>query len=245
MTDSPQPLHPASIPDPGAMALFDRQWSLYRKVVDHNYLHHREFGEALHRALAERGDAPFRLLDLACGDAATTADALAGLPVRHYHGIDLSAAALQLAKTHLARLDCEVTLEQRDYLGAMQHYPRPLDVVLISLSLHHLDTGAKRELMTRVRQSLDRGGLFLVYEPASPDGENRAGYLERFEQTNRRAWSALDADEWREVWSHVRDNDLAETLASWYQLGRDAGFDRAEQLFVSADNLYRMFRFCA
>lgn len=231
------------IPDPEAMRLFERQWALYRKIVDHDYLYHREAGAAIRRALAAREAAAPRLLELACGDASMTVRALTDLPIAHYHGVDLSAAALDLAAANLERLGCDSTLDQRDYVEAMQQFDAPVDVVLISLSLHHLETDAKGELMRAARCALGADGLFLVYEPASPDGEDREGYMERFERTCHPGWSTLTAEEWRDAWDHVRENDLVETASAWLGLGQEAGFSRADPLFVSPDDLYRMFRF--
>jgi hypothetical protein len=52
-----------------SLGLFQRPWKLYRKVVDNNYLFHREAYAQLHRILVDEGVRPFRFLDIACGDA--------------------------------------------------------------------------------------------------------------------------------------------------------------------------------
>ena len=70
-----------NMPKEPPLALYQRQWKLYRKVVDHNYLFHREAYAQLHRILADEGVRPFRFLDIACGDACATADALNGTRV--------------------------------------------------------------------------------------------------------------------------------------------------------------------
>ena len=79
-------------PDEPALALFRKQWQLYRKVVDYNYLFHREAYNCLHRILVDEAIQPFRFLDVACGDASATVEALKGTQVASYHGIDLSEA---------------------------------------------------------------------------------------------------------------------------------------------------------
>ena len=87
-------------PEESALAVFQK-WQLYRKVVDNNYLFHREAYARLHQILVDEGSRPFRFLDIACGDARATAGALKGTRVAHYHGIDLSHAALDLASNAL------------------------------------------------------------------------------------------------------------------------------------------------
>jgi hypothetical protein len=123
--------------DESAAALFQQQWQLYRKFVDNNYFYHREVYGQLHRILVEEAVQPFRFLDIACGDAATV-ETLKGTRVAHYYGIDLSQAALQLASKALESLGCPVTLDHRDFVGALRDWPEPVDVAWIGLSLHHL-----------------------------------------------------------------------------------------------------------
>jgi hypothetical protein len=90
--------------DESASSLVEKQWQIYRKMVDNNYLFHREgYGEP-HRVLADDAVQPFRFLDIACGDASMTVTALRGTRIAHYHRIDLSQAARDLARRALAEL---------------------------------------------------------------------------------------------------------------------------------------------
>ncbi|MEN8167921.1 MAG: class I SAM-dependent methyltransferase [Pseudomonadota bacterium] len=104
--------------DAAALSQFQQQWATYGKLVSGNSLSHREVTRVLHATLAEHFTSPFCFLDIACGDASIMPEALRGLPVRHYHGIDLSQPALELATTNLAELPCEVDLDHRDFFEA-------------------------------------------------------------------------------------------------------------------------------
>jgi hypothetical protein len=97
--------------DEQAMQTFRHQWQVYSKLVDNDYLAHQAVRKVLHRVLLEQVNRPFRFLDLACGDAILAVAALQGTPVIHYHGIDLSAPALELARKTAAALACPVVLE--------------------------------------------------------------------------------------------------------------------------------------
>src|SRR3954453_8616703 len=97
-----------------SQAVFQQAWRIYRTLVDENYLFHREAYACLRRIPVEGARRPFRFLDIACGDATASVDALTGTAITHYHGIDLSAATLALAQSSLARLDCPVTLVHAD-----------------------------------------------------------------------------------------------------------------------------------
>src|SRR5260221_12229851 len=101
-------------PDASAQAVFHQEWQLYRTMVDHNYLYHREVYGCLRRILVNEAPKPFRFVDVACGDALEIVDVLRGTRITRYHGVDLSRAALDLASRALAGLACPATLEQRD-----------------------------------------------------------------------------------------------------------------------------------
>ena len=84
--------------DEEAMQTFRHQWQVYSKLLDNDYLSTRAVRAVLHRELVTDVNRPFRFLDLACGDARLTVAALQGTSVIHYHGIDLSAPALAMAR---------------------------------------------------------------------------------------------------------------------------------------------------
>lgn len=123
----------------------------------------------------------------------------------------------------------------------MRDRPEPADIVWIGLSLHHLPTPEERTLMREVRGAIGGRGRFLMHEPAIPDGEDRDGYLARFDQITRDSWTALTPAEWQALMTHVRSCDLPETVSSWLALGRDAGFSATEELFKAPSDLFRMF----
>jgi hypothetical protein len=66
--------------------------------------------------------------------------ALAGTQTRHYHGVDLSEPALELAANNLQDMPFEVELEHRDFVEALAGHAEPADWAWCSLSIHHLQT---------------------------------------------------------------------------------------------------------
>jgi SAM-dependent methyltransferase len=231
--------------DAAALVQFQRQWATYGKVVAGNWLSHREVGGLLHETLNETFARPFDFLDIACGDASMMKTVLAGTRIRHYHGIDLSKPALDLAAGNLEGLPFEVDLDHRDFVEAMQVRPEPADAAWCSLSIHHLSTDDKRRFMKAIRAAVGTRGIFLVYEPTRRPGEDRQGYLDRFTSTNRSRWSVLTPPEWEQILDHVVTCDFPETPAVWCELGRDAGFGEAREMFVDPTDLYRLFRYAA
>jgi SAM-dependent methyltransferase len=193
--------------------------------------------------LVDEAVQPFRFLDIACGDARATVEALKGTRVAHYHGIDLFQAALELASKALETLACPVTLDLRDFVEALRDRPEPVDVVWIGLSLHHLLAPAKLTVMRQIRGIVGDHGLFLIYEIASLDGEDRDAWLRRWERQNRPLWTALTPAEYEALTAHVRANDFPETTSRWHSLGYEAGFGKVRELFVSPRDLFRRYCF--
>ena len=223
-----------------SQAVFQQEWRIYRTLVDENYLFHREAYACLRRILVEGVRRPFRFLDVACGDATASVEALTGTAITHYHGIDLSAAALELARSALAVLDCPVTLEHADYVEALREWSEPADVVWIGLSLHHLRTAEKLEILRAIRNMLTEDGHLLVYEDTSPDGEDREGWLRRWDD-QKPLWTAYTPEGWETITAHVHAADYPETASRWVSLAHEAGFAEAREAFVAPSDLIRLY----
>jgi SAM-dependent methyltransferase len=227
---------------PSTVAVFQQDWMLYRKMVDNNFLFHREAYGRLHRVLVEEVARPFRFLDIACGDASASAGALLGTQVVAYHGIDFSTPALELAAGAVEGLACAVMLEQGDFLERVGGQRESQDVIWVGLSLHHLRTPEKLAFMRKVRSVLAGGGLFLAYENTSPDGEDRESWLRRWD-LQKPIWTAYSEEEWDAMAAHVRAADFPETVANWHALGRDSGFASVREIFAAPSDLFRMYCF--
>ena len=99
----------------------------------------------------------FAFLDIACGDAGQMKHALAGTKVNHYHCIDLSEPALELAAKNLKGVFA-VELDHRDFVEALERCPELADAAWCGLSIHHLSTEGKLELLTAIHGSTMQDG---------------------------------------------------------------------------------------
>ena len=131
-------------------------------------------------------------------------------------GIDLSQAALDLAGKALETLGCSVRFDHCDFVAALRDRPEAVDVAWIGLSLHHHLAPAKLELMREIRGIVGDHGLFLIYENAASDGEDRDAWLLRRERQHRLLWTALEPEEYEAMAAHVRANDFPETTSRWH-----------------------------
>ena len=118
-------------------------------------------------AAAAATGAPRSILDLGVGSGLTAQRVLEALPEAELLGIDASSEMLSAAES---TLDPERTRLQ---LGRLEEsLPKgPFDLVMSTLSVHHLDGPGKADLFARIAEVLDSGGRFVLGDlivPADP-----------------------------------------------------------------------------
>jgi len=220
---------------------FFNQWALYRKVVDANYLFHREAMASLSAWLDGRVVRSF--LDLGCGDASFTTEVLAGRGVERYRAVDLSPVALDLARENARRLGGGRELICGDFFEEVPRMVSMSDVVYIGLSLHHLPNDQKAEFFRSVVGCVAGGGAFVFFEPTLRVGETCDAYMRRFMHLVREDWTSLTPDEMDGVAEHVTKCDFPETLETYRAMASEAGFDGGEVIFTDSSELYTMVVF--
>jgi SAM-dependent methyltransferase len=220
--------------------LFAKGLATYQKVIKQNYLAHKEVYGVLRRVLVTEAPDNFVFLDIACGAATASAEALRGANVGRYVGIDISRPSLDLAEDALRNLGCPVDLRCQDFAHAISAWDEPVDVVWVGLSLHHLRAPEKQDFMRRIRALLSNHGLLLIWEPTCFEGEDNEGWLERFRRL-RSEWSMLTDEETAAVEDHARASDYAETSKTWMAMGHEAGFERVDELLTAPDQLTRVY----
>jgi SAM-dependent methyltransferase len=223
--------------------LFAKGLAAYQKVVNLNYMAHKEVYALLHKVLVTEAPDKFVFLDVACGTATASADALKATGIKQYIGIDISQPSLDVAREALGGLHCPVDLRCQDFVEAINAWDEPADVVWVGQSLHHLrHPGEKQDFMRRVGALLPDNGLFLIWEPTRLEGEDREGWFNRFRQL-RPEWSMVTDEEFAAFDSHQRASDYAETSATWVAMGREVGFEEADELLTVPNQLARVYRY--
>jgi ubiquinone/menaquinone biosynthesis C-methylase UbiE len=230
----------APVIDTLALEQFQRQWATYQKLVDSDILSHNAVGKLLHDTLIDEFKKPFSFLDIACGDAHRMAETLAGTQVARYRGIDLSEPALELAAGNLRDVPFEVELDHGDFIEVLR-LREPTDFAWCGLSIHHLQRDEKKALFSSLRASTRSS--FLLYEPTCRDGESRDGYMERWVRVNNQTLTMLTPEERAQIANHVTTCDYPETSAGWCEIGLEAGFARARELYCEPTGFYRVYRF--
>ena len=197
------------------MELFDRQWSSYRAIVEHDLMEHGPVAgataEAIDSWLAARtpaAPAP-ELVDLGCGDLARLAPLLRRLPLAGYTGVDLAAVVLPLAERNLGAVPYLTRWRQGNLLDwALEGQEASTDILHSAFAIHHLDDEQKQRFLAAARRCIRPGGLFIWADVFRLPGEPRPTYLDRYTRRIESGWGVLDADQQAHVITHMHHFDL-------------------------------------
>ena len=202
------------------MDLFNRQWSTYRQIVDHDLMEHRALSAVLGNALTnylqrrQSTPAPDRaaaaMVDLGCGDLALLAPLLRQLPLSSYLGLDLSPQVLPLARQALGPVAYSCQFKQQNLINWAQTHQGepPVQLLHSSYALHHLSDEAKGDFLRQARQKISDDGLFLWADVFRQPGESLASYLLRYSQRINSSWQVIETSHRDAVIHHITNFDL-------------------------------------
>jgi len=214
-------------------------WEVYKKFVLHNHLHHREAMAAFEGWLDARGPVG-DFLDLGCGDSAFTSKILANRDITSYTGMDCSPVALKLAEENLSSCPFPRNLICADFSQELPRMTAVFDIIFIGLSFHHLPTHDKIPFLRSALARLKLSGGLVFFEPALLDGEDREGFLTRTSEHAHAAYTGVTPEELDGTLAHVRSADFPESPTTYCRMARDAGFARAEVLYISHEKLFAL-----
>ncbi|MDJ0800578.1 MAG: class I SAM-dependent methyltransferase [Calothrix sp. MO_167.B12] len=214
---------------------FNEQWQLYQKVLNNNYMGHQEIYGILHDFLGNYFQTPFSLLDLGCGDASFTTQALLNTLISAYKGIDLSEVALEIAQGNLERIPCEKTFIQDDILTAVNQLVKQqeysFDVVITSFALHHLSLEEKDSVIGQIFHLLKPHGILIIIDAIRLSAEDRETYIKRYLNNVRQDWSLISSQEYAMIENHISTCDFPESQNTLSAIARKHNFDRYECLY--------------
>ena len=200
------------------------EWHPYDLLIRHNYMRHQEMIACLgEQWLATVGQAS-SLLEIGCGNAYAAVEALADQSEIRYTGIDLSAYALQGAAQNLDKTDWSVKLIEGDAVACIQNLNQPYDCVVSGFSLHHFSPSDTLLLLKEMRRLIKPGGLTVVYDIVTKEGESREGFLERLIAGIDTDAIGMSASQMETMSQHIRQYDFPVSLPTWNQLAEEAGF---------------------
>lgn len=217
-------------------SLFQKQWHVYRTVVDNNDLCHQNIINAIQcdlKSLKKDGEC-FVVADVGCGDAhvpTTVFAGLDGLRMSHFTGVDASRDALNIAKRSLHGA-AEAELVESELVEFLSENAGRFDIVFATFILHHFPLEEKKRLVKQIYERISPGGLFYygdVYN--SFPGTDSRETVQKHWHDRMHGYQGLNDDEMRDVWKHVTENDIPETLDDVRGMMVQAGFENVEVLF--------------
>jgi len=163
--------HITDVMAPPGIAAFFQGWQLYQSVIQNNLMEHREIGIAL-RSVFESIAPGFSVLDLGCGDSSTAIKALEGFHVSSYTGVDLTAPALEIARTNFRGTYSAnwVHANMVDYIASSD---QQFDVIMTSFAMHHLPSDIKQAWLMDIAKHLTPSGFLVLMDTCCPAGMSR------------------------------------------------------------------------
>lgn len=207
-----------------------QQWSIYRKVIDNDYLEHNQIAAILETELLACKN--FQdLLDLGCGDAEVFHRLSARFSAVRYVGVDVTPSALDCARGRLQGHGASCKFYGMDLLGFLKESPDRYDVILVGFALHHLSAEDKQLFLRLARCRLAPGGRLIIYDTFRTIGQTRQQYLDTYFQNVAKKWTSLDEQEMSLLYEHVSNKDFPETIASMESWAIQANFSRVAQIW--------------
>ena len=191
-------------------------------------MYHREIHARIAELLKRRKDqSPYQLLDLGCGNARFLAPCLKQSPPARYEGVDLSEAALEEARDHLAELPCPVVLTQGDLLAAAESTDNQWDVIFTGFAVHHLTPAEKNRFFRAAERCLSEGGWLLMVDVVRDENQSRENYMEGYLRYMREHWTQIPPDQLETACAHVAAYDYPESLSTLQKMAQASGLNNS------------------
>jgi tRNA (cmo5U34)-methyltransferase len=188
---------------------------------------------------------PFHVVELCCGEGLLARAILERFLPARLHGYDGSPTMLEIARTTLQPFSQRFTLQPFDLAAAdWRSFPWPVQAVVSSLAIHHLDGDQKRELYRDLYRVLNPGGALIIadlIQPAHALGVQVAAraWDEAVRQTaiardgNEAAFEAFQSDHWN-IFHYPDPMDKPSGLCEQLHWLAEAGFCTVDVYWLKA-----------
>jgi tRNA (cmo5U34)-methyltransferase len=188
------------------------------------------FAAALEQIPFEK-DASIRVLDLGAGTGLFSWHVLQEYPAAAFALCDLAPKMLEIARGRFASYPGQFTYRIEDYrqISADQKF----DLVISSLSIHHLSHEDKRALFARIHFLLEEGGLFINIDQVwGPTEYWQSRYWDQWLERVRHSGASQDQIE--ASVKRRKEYDREASLADQLQWLGQAGFSQVDCVYKHA-----------
>jgi len=215
--------------------------TIYRKVIDRNYMSHRQIAEALGGCWLQ--DSPGRILDLGCGDMEVTSALMRKAPPSIVVAVDGSSSALEEARKRVEAVSTDGRFVNSDLLAFLRGNEGEFDWIIAGFTIHHLTAEEKVEFFALARRHLLSGGSLVLFDCVRPVGMSRdeavTSYLDWIESD----WTAMTDRENELIREHIEESDYPEEPGTLRAMAEEAGFAGWDLLGSWNEDRHVLFRF--
>lgn len=199
---------------------FDQLSTDYTGAIERCFPRYREMLWALLDYLPQ--DRTFdRILELGCGTGNLSVLLTAAYPTASFRFVDVSVDSLEICRTRLGTHD-RVEWDPTDFRD-LQLEPNSFDLVISSISVHHLRSNDKQQLFGRIRAALKPQGVFTF-------ADQFRGATDQVYEQHVSNWRALSlsagatTDEFAMWMQHQQDHDHHDLLSDQMDWLRQSRF---------------------
>jgi tRNA (cmo5U34)-methyltransferase len=188
------------------------------------------FAAALEQIPFEK-NASIRVLDLGAGTGLFSWHVLEKYPAAMFTLCDVAPKMMEIARQRFAPYPGQFNYLTEDYRQIASN--QKFDLVISSLSIHHLPDEGKRALFARINSLLDDGGLFINIDQVwGPTEYWQTRYWDQWLKKVRR--SSASEDQIAASVQRRREYDHEATLADQLQWLGQAGFSQVDCVYKHA-----------
>jgi 2-polyprenyl-3-methyl-5-hydroxy-6-metoxy-1,4-benzoquinol methylase len=222
--------------------IFIRNWEIYQKVIQKNYMKHKELGEYAQKYLQDFSKhSSIQILDIGCGDAYQISLQLKYLNLVAYKGYDLSEQATLIAEKHFASFKNKAEFQ----IGRMEELIKEdhsnYNVIYSSFAIHHLNDDKKAEIIQDCYNKLVERGLFILIDIKRLPEQSIDEYKKSYTNWINEDWHALDKEEKNAITDHLNSCDLPVETKAYIEYALKAGFKLLEE--VNVDTRHALLAF--
>ena len=238
-----------------SLEMFQKSWQTYKAVVTADLMEHASMTKKIsevvhiwmeHMSISDNPSADISIADIGCGDLALLGPLYKSLPLKSFHGVDMSLSALNLAQKafqltsedgvldsnaaniqtkwineDLLRWAGNVQIEQTadgDVVDMIESQQK-FDIIICAFSVHHLNDEDKIRFLQALKSNkLKPKGMILMADIFRTGEEDRESYLTRFGNHIQATWNSISETDQASVLKHVRENDYPASLKDFVSL---------------------------